>query len=149
MLGDNQARIMGVSLLDGQSDEKITMVEPGQLVKLCLKIRANDDIELPIVGFSINDRLGNTIAQSNSYVLEEMISEMLEEKVYGFVFEFPFPTLNHGQYSISPAVASGSQEEHVQHSWVHDALVIQVPPVQKHQLDGLLVMDDVKFYSLD
>ncbi|MEC0227943.1 ABC transporter ATP-binding protein [Paenibacillus alba] len=149
VMGDDEARITGISLFDAESSQKISIVEPNQAVKLFIKVKANTNIEDPIIGFSIKDRLGNVIAQSNSFVLEQSIPEMHNEKYYGFGFEFNFPPLNMGQYSISPAVASGSQEVHTQHSWIHDALIIQVMPVQKYQLSGFFVMDNVKFYSLE
>jgi len=31
-----------------------------------------------------------------------------------------------GDYSISPAIAAGTQEEHVQHHWIHDAMTLRV-----------------------
>ncbi|KRE75407.1 ABC transporter ATP-binding protein [Paenibacillus sp. Soil750] len=149
VLGDDDARISGISLFDVKSDQKISIVEPGQAVKMYIKIKSNTNIENPIIGFSLKDRLGNVVTQSNSFVLEKVVPEMKQDTYYGFCFEFEFPPLNIGQYSISPAIASGSQEVHTQHSWVHDAIIIQVLPVQKYQLSGFFVMDNVKFYSLE
>lgn len=149
VLGDDDARISGISLLDVRSDQKISIVEPGQGVKMYIKVKSNANIENPIIGFSLKDRLGNVMTQSNSFVLEKAVPEMKQDTNYGFCFEFDFPPLNMGQYSISPAIASGSQEVHTQHSWVHDAIIIEVLPVQKYQLNGFFVMDNVKFYSLD
>ena len=35
------------------------------------------------------------------------------------------PILDKGDYSFSVAVAEGTQENHVQHDWKHDALIIR------------------------
>ena len=35
------------------------------------------------------------------------------------------PVLRVGDYSISAAIADGAQDDHVQHHWVHDALMIK------------------------
>lgn len=37
-------------------------------------------------------------------------------------FNFQMLRLAAGDYSVSVAIANGSQQEHVQHHWVHDAL---------------------------
>lgn len=39
-------------------------------------------------------------------------------------FCFRMPVLAAGDYSFAVAVAEGTQEEHVQHEWRHDALIL-------------------------
>ena len=41
-------------------------------------------------------------------------------------FEFRLPILTTGDYSIAVALADGSQESHVQHHWLHEALIVRV-----------------------
>lgn len=41
-------------------------------------------------------------------------------------FEFRLPMLPSGDYSVSVAIAEGSQDNHVQHHWVNDAMIIKV-----------------------
>lgn len=41
-------------------------------------------------------------------------------------FRFRMPVLPNGDYSIAVAIAEGTQEDHVHHHWVHDALIIKV-----------------------
>ena len=41
-------------------------------------------------------------------------------------FEFRLPVLPSGDYGIAVAVADGSQDSHVQHHWMHDALMVRV-----------------------
>ena len=40
-------------------------------------------------------------------------------------FTFRMPIVERGEYTIGVAVAEGSQENHIQHQWRHDALVLQ------------------------
>jgi lipopolysaccharide transport system ATP-binding protein len=35
------------------------------------------------------------------------------------------PILPHGDYSVTVAIAEGTQEDNVQQHWIHDALVIK------------------------
>ena len=44
------------------------------------------------------------------------------KKVY---FKFNMPILPPGDYSIGTAFANGTQNDHVQHHWIHDALVFK------------------------
>jgi lipopolysaccharide transport system ATP-binding protein len=41
-------------------------------------------------------------------------------------FEFRLPILPTGDYSITVAVAEGTQDNHLQHHWLHDALIVRV-----------------------
>lgn len=148
ILGDNKARIIGISLFDASTGQKTTILEPGQAVQMGIKIQINEDIDQAIIGFSMVDRLGNIILQSNSYVLNDSIDLMQAGEMRAFCFEFTVPPLSLGQYSISPAIASGTLEEHTQHSWVHDALLVQVIPEEKYQLSGILNLTDVKFFQI-
>ncbi|MBP1934763.1 ABC transporter ATP-binding protein [Ammoniphilus resinae] len=147
VLGDNEAIIKGISLFEKNTNRKLTMVTPGQLVRLSIKVQFNRVLENPIVGFSIKDRLGNIVTQSNSYVLGQQINNIYEGKASIYSFEFTFPNLTNGNYTISPAIASGSQEDHQQHSWVHDALVIQVMDMQLYSLQGYLFLEDIQFLT--
>lgn len=149
VLGDNLARITGVSLLDKQSNEPVSILSPNQWVTLMISVQANCDLFDPIIGFSLKDRLGNIVTQSNSYVLEQKINNFIEGNSYIFSFNFQFPALSRGEYTISPAVASGTQEEHQQHSWIHDALIIQVLDINKHQLSGYMFLNEIEFHQFD
>lgn len=148
VMGDDRALITGISLIDTLSNTKMTVVEGNQELKLLIRIDILMHLNNPIIGFTIKDRLGNIIAQTNSYVLGSHVEELPPSKNKVFCFDFRFPNLNHGQYTISPAIASGTQEDHQQHSWIHDALVIQVLPLGYEELSGIIHISDVTFSSL-
>ncbi|RAV13794.1 ABC transporter ATP-binding protein [Paenibacillus contaminans] len=142
VLGDQKVEILGIAMFD-QENGKTLIVYPGQIVKIVLKVKSHTHIQAPIVGFTIKDRLGTILAQCNSFVQDKMLLDLAENQVSMFTFTFHIPQLNQGRYSISPAIASGTQDEHVQHCWVHDALVFQVLNKQKYHLEGILVLDEV------
>jgi len=147
--GDGKVDIIGISVINADTGEKLSLITSGQHIKLLIKIKANAFIESPIVGFTIKDRLGNTITQSNSYVLGETISSLTPNQVATFCFEFQLPYLNNGVYTISPAVASGTQEDHVQHCWVHDALLFQVVNKKQFNLEGILTIPQIDFFQIN
>lgn len=150
VLGDQKANIIGVGILDAYTKEKLSIVTPGQMIHLIIKAKLYTDIEDLIIGFTINDRLGNVVTQSNSYILGEKI-EITDNinKIIRVCFEFIIPNLNMGKYSISPAIASGTQENHIQHSWVHDAVIFEVYNKEQQPLPGYLFLEPIKFYIIE
>ena len=40
-------------------------------------------------------------------------------------FTFVMPKLTPGEYAVGVAIADGTQVSHVQHHWIHEALVIR------------------------
>lgn len=148
VMGDDSALITGISVVEIRSRQKVSIVDPGERIRVLIRLDVFREIEDPIIGFSVKDRLGTIIGQTNSFVIGERLYPIKAGTNYIFSFEFDFPSLNHGQYTISPAIASGTQEEHRQHSWVHDAFIIEVLPQGKDTLSGIIQLDDVSFTVL-
>jgi|SRR5215469_1127319 len=119
------AEIHDVMLL-GPQGEAISLVYGRELVTLRVKVKAALAIESPIIGFHFKDRLGQFLFGDNTY-LSHRFHNLAAPPGGSIVAEFRFmmPTLPVGDYSIAVAVASGTQEQHVQHHWVHDALVVK------------------------
>ena len=148
MFGDLKAEITGVSLQDVKTDQGLTVVEPQQKVRLLIKCKLNQKIdEALIVGFTIKDRLGNIVTQSNSYTLNSPVNP--KNRYFISSFEFEIPNLTVGTYTISPAIASGIQEDHVQHCWIHDALLFEVVNKGFNLLEGYLFLSPITFNLID
>ncbi|CAH1223476.1 ABC transporter ATP-binding protein [Paenibacillus sp. JJ-223] len=148
MMGDEKAVITGISMYESGGQDKVTLVEAEQEVEVLIRLNVMEAIDNPIVGFSMKDRLGNVIFQTNSYILGSELQSLQPGEGYVFSFSFQFPSLNHGAYTISPAIASGTQQEHKQHSWVHDALVVEVLPLGYESVSGILCLKDVSFSAI-
>ncbi|WP_054741966.1 ABC transporter ATP-binding protein [Cellulosilyticum ruminicola] len=140
--GDKRAIIEAVGLVD-ENNVPLEIVTEETAVRFLMKVRYDEDLVNPIVGFTINDRLGNIIFQSNSYVLDASIDSSQEVALYEF--KFKMPPLNQGTYTISPAVASGVQEQHMQHNWVHDAYIFNFITKSNYALQGTLYMTNIEF----
>ncbi|GGH64059.1 ABC transporter ATP-binding protein [Paenibacillus silvae] len=148
MMGDEKAMITGISMVEADSQEKVVLVEVEQEVEVLIRLNIKETIEQPIIGFSMKDRLGNIIFQTNNYILGYEIESLQPGEGYVFNFAFRFPSLNHGAYTISPAIASGSQQEHKQHSWVHDALLVEVLPTGYESVSGILCLNAISFSAI-
>ena len=140
--GDKRAIIEAVGLVD-ENNIPLEIVTEDTAVRFLMKVRYGEDLVNPIVGFTVNDRLGNIIFQSNSYVLDASIDSSQEVALYEF--KFKMPPLNQGTYTISPAVASGVQEQHMQHNWVHDAYIFNFITKSNYALQGTLYMTNIEF----
>lgn len=146
--GDNRAKITGVGIFDAETNEKAEVVQAGTKVKLVLKTKMIEKIDDIIIGFTIKDRLGNIVTQTNNFILDQSIENNSNKDEILVSFSFVIPNLRRGTYTISPAIASGTQENHVQHSWVHDAVIIEVINNEYYDLEGFMFLDKVEFNVL-
>lgn len=123
--GKGGAQIHDVRLLD-ENEHPIAWIVGGEKVTLRVIVRAYQDIDSPIIGFFVKDRLGQNLFGDNtflSYREQPVLCEEGNELQANFVFYMPL--LPSGEYSITIAIASGTQEMHVQHHWIHDAVLFK------------------------
>ncbi|PIT00987.1 hypothetical protein TSA1_09620 [Bradyrhizobium nitroreducens] len=124
--GSGGASILDVRLAHPDGRE-LTMIEGGEEVCVSIKIRAEVDIGSPIVGFHIKDRLGQPLLGDNTYLAcRQQKLEIREGQTIDVAFVFELPCLQSGEYAITAAIASGTLDNHVQHHWLHDALIFTV-----------------------
>jgi len=124
--GTGEAKIQSVRLLD-QDGASLSWVVGGENVILEIRCLAYKDLARPIVGFQFNDRLGQIVFSDNTFlVYRDKIFNVKAKDVLVAQFKFRMPIFPNGDYTISPAIAEGTQEEHVQLDWLHDALALRV-----------------------
>ena len=123
--GRGEARIIHVGLAD-EDDHQLSWVVGGEMVKLCVGVDFFNDLSSIILGFYIKNNLGQMIFGDNTYLTYALDPITVSSGDYiKAVFNFQMPILPVGNYSITAAVASGTQDEHVQHHWIHDALIFK------------------------
>jgi len=124
--GTGKASVVDVTMRRPDALE-LGLIQGGERVELVVRARANADIENPILGFEVKDRLGQPVFGDNTYLAYRHVpltlsaEQTLEAK---FLFELPF--LKSGDYAVTAAIASGTIESHVQHHWLHDAMFFRV-----------------------
>ncbi len=114
-----------ITSVDLQNEEGIPLswVVGGETVSLVIRAGSRIPLKQPIIGFYIKDRLGQTLFGDNTYLTT--LNQNITTDCFEVRFVFCMPTLPVGAYSICAALAEGSQQNHVQHHWVHDALIFQ------------------------
>lgn len=123
--GQGAARIAEVHLED-QTGQALHWAVGGEFVCLTMQIQVTQDLDRPIVGFYVKDRLGQTLFGDNTYLsYQDQPKSVKAGQLLKARFDFPMPILPQGDYSIAVAIANGTQDDHVQHHWIHDAVLFQ------------------------
>jgi lipopolysaccharide transport system ATP-binding protein len=145
--GSGDATIFDLQLNDAQG-QPLSWIEGGEVIRLVIRARCNTEIDRPIMGFSIKDRLGQHIFGANSYLTYAQ-SPLSVKEGQEIVAEFSFtlPHLHSGEYSITVAIASGTPEQHVQHHWVHDALIFTIH--SQYDAEGLIMAIPMQAITLE
>lgn len=120
--GKGGAQIHDVYLMD-ERHHSLAWIVGGEKVTLRVIVYANQVLDAPIVGFFIKDYLGQNLFGDNTYLShdkEDIYCKEGHELQADFVFYMPLLPVGH--YSITVAIANGSQEVHEQHHWIHDAV---------------------------
>lgn len=123
--GKGEVDIAQVVLLDEQ-DRPLSWIVGGEMVRLRICCRALACISSPIVGFQFRDRTGQVLFGDNTW-LSYADAPLFVEAGQHFAADFTFrmPIIERGEYTIGVAVAEGSQENHVQHQWRYEAMLLQ------------------------
>jgi lipopolysaccharide transport system ATP-binding protein len=140
--GAGQARIEQVELLDAQR-RTCSLLQGGEVVTLRVRCRLHAALDQVIVGFYVKDRLGQRLFGDNTYLAcqELPVSGSTGDCVVA-EFCFRMPILPSGPYMVDAAVASGSQEDHTQQHWIHDALEFRaIDETMRHGLVGIPMLD--------
>jgi lipopolysaccharide transport system ATP-binding protein len=123
--GDGSAKVSSVRLVDAQG-QPLSWIVGGEHVRLVVACDARQALRSPIIGFFLKDRLGQRLFGDNTYLTYSAAPVPLEAGGrLEAVFEFNMPILPQGQYSLDVAIADGTQLEHTQADWVHDAVVLE------------------------
>jgi lipopolysaccharide transport system ATP-binding protein len=101
--------------------------EGGENVRVRIRARAHQPIEKPILGFLLRDRLGQDLFGENtlSFTDNTPVSVAAGGQVEA-TFCFRLPMLPNGNYEVMASIADGDLYNHVQHHWLHDALMVVV-----------------------
>jgi len=123
--GDGAATIGGVELIDA-GGETLSSTCGGEDVTLSVTIEVHRSLRSPIAGFFLRNRLGQNIFGDNTetiYRADPLSCVAGSTLIACFSFRMPF--LPVGDYSFCVAIASGNKDQHVQHHWRNEALVIR------------------------
>ena len=120
--GHGGAAITDVKLLNEKGDA-LAWAVGGEKVQLVVRAISRQPIRGAIIGFVFKDRLGQNLFGDNTYLATIGNPFNVNSNCeFQASFKFIMPYLPAGDYSVGVAVAEGSQNNHIQHQWIHDAL---------------------------
>lgn len=136
--GAGAMRIVDVKLTDGDGRQH-RLIAGGEVADLSIEASVLETSEAPIFGFYVKDRLGQRLFGDNTYLsfqgrpVEARAGSRLRAH-----FRFRMPVLPSGDYSVDVALATGSQENHTQQHWIHDAISFKAhESSMRHGLVGI------------
>lgn len=123
--GTGDAQIVDVHFGDDEG-KLLSWIVGGEDVTIHVRALAHKELTSPIVGFFIKDRLGQTLFGDNTFLsYHDAPVQCSAGREIEAMFAFQMPVLPKGDYSVCVAVADGTQDEHTQLHWIHDALIFK------------------------
>ncbi len=146
--GDSESFGLGGARITDASfvDEKGTWhneVKGGESVTFSVTISVNREIFRPAVGIIIKDRLGQFIfAEGTDRAFRSRQLTYPPQCQVVVIFSFLMPILIQGNYTMDIAVAEGEGDDHVQHHWIHDALILK--SISSRLVHGMCGLQNLK-----
>lgn len=110
----------------------------GEKVRLTIQAKALRAVKGPIIGFFVKDRLGQSLFGEHTFAYTNPPLSLSDGDRCEACFEFDLPLLPNGDYAMTVSIAEGTPWDHIQHNWLHDALIIKVAsPKLRYGLVGI------------
>jgi lipopolysaccharide transport system ATP-binding protein len=133
--GSGEVTVEEVALLNEQ-DERLEVVNVGQLVRLKVVVRTTSDIPELVLGYMIKDRLGQPVFGTNTHHLKHKIETV--ERSTSIIFTFQFAAnLGEGAYSIAIALHAADTHISKNYEWRDLALIFNVINIDKETFVGV------------
>jgi len=148
--GHRSIEVTNVEILDS-NDHKLNFISGGEIIKIKVTMKSYEDVSRIISGFQVKDKLGQFLFGDNTYLTyRNNPVNISRNSIFSSVFNFQMPSLPRGTYSLCIGIAEGTQENHVQHHFLHEALIFESVN-ENSNVFGLfgIPMIDIKFVLND
>jgi lipopolysaccharide transport system ATP-binding protein len=136
--GNGEAVLLGIDLLNEQGCPT-REIRGGQRITVRISAEFKADVERPILGFTLRDRLGVDVSACNTSYEGRFLPPARPGQILTSDFQIQLPRLAVGSYSISPAVAKGDLVRHDMCDWIDNALVFHLG--DEDMIYGVFKMD--------
>lgn len=122
--GAGEILAVNLSLANGENSD---ILQGGEMVSMRITAIAHEDMDRPILGFLVRDKLGQDLLGENTLPLTNEKPQPIQAgEQFQAQFTFKLPMLPNGDYSVMTSLADGDLYNHVQHHWLHNALMLHV-----------------------
>ncbi|EKF9799933.1 ABC transporter ATP-binding protein [Vibrio cholerae] len=137
--GTGEARVLEIELSDDKGNTT-KCINVGQNVNLRIVVEANADLPQLVLGYSIKDRLGQTIYGTNTFLEQQILEDVRVGQKFEFVCSFA-ANLGPGNYSIQTALVSSDNHLDNNYEWRDLALIFEIVNIDKTPFSGLTWLD--------
>lgn len=123
--GTREAEIIGIQVLDAEGNN-VHEIRGGDILTIQVSAKAHTNIAHPIIGITLKDLRGNEVTGTNTDFELAGLAPLPAGKACSVRFRFRLPEIAPGSYSLSPAIANGSESRHSMLHWVNNPIVLQV-----------------------
>lgn len=129
---DGAAKITSIQLLDS-NNQPVRHPKGLGLIRLIIQASVYKDIESPFIGYQVCNSKGLIIFAGNTLSQSPCSHPVVASGVnIQACFLIEWPSLLAGDYSLTAAISSGSQEFHINHHWIYDALLFKQHQAEKN-----------------
>jgi lipopolysaccharide transport system ATP-binding protein len=122
--GAGEIVAVNLAAVDGANGDAL---KGGELVQMTIEAVVTQDMARPILGFLVRDRLGQDLFGENTLPFTDISPLPLQAgERFQSKFTFSLPMLPNGDYSVMTSLADGDLNNHVQHHWLHNSLMLHV-----------------------
>jgi hypothetical protein len=136
--GNGEATLLGIALLNSAGNPT-SEVAGGETIIIRISAQFIQDIDQPIIGYFIRDRLGVEMSGCNTSYAGKPLPPVKKNQIITTDFRIDLPKMAPGSYSISPAIAKGSLQRHDMCDWIDNALVFALS--SQSLIYGVIRMD--------
>ncbi len=122
--GTGRCEILSLEILNCEG-KTTGFVMPDETLILRTKIISHDQVERPILGIMMFDRLRVDIAGWNTSQYKHKLPPFEKGQITYVNFQIKWPHIKSDTYSLEPAVADGSQESHEMLDWIQTPVALQ------------------------
>jgi len=123
-----KAELIRISLRCVSSNTTEFPLKGGEEVEVEVVARINGDISKPAIGFTLTNRLGQHLIGENTLIYTDSEGDLpsKEGDILAARFRIVFPMLPTGKYMLMASIADGDLNDHIQHHWTENAMLIEV-----------------------
>lgn len=123
----NEVEIQSIFVTD-ESSQIVEQLYCDKIYTVSTILKANKDVEKLILGFRFEDRKGMFVFSDNTYAHndEKKNFDMKAGQILKIDFRFRMPRVRSGDYVITSAACSGTQESHRVLCWLHGSLPVHI-----------------------
>ncbi len=143
--GEKNALIDGIVFLS-ENNKATNFLKQGENCKIVCSFHTKIDLYNVAIGILFKDTLNNEIFTLNSYMYDSAISSIKANTSCVLTIEFIVPKIFPKEYIIAVALSEGTQDNHNQQHWIHEATTINVISIDNIDLCVLSIYkNEVKF----